>query len=318
MTLAEWLNRWLDEYLPGTIRNSTIDGYRVMVDHYIIPYLGYKPLHLLTPEAIMRLYSHLLKEGRVREHPIYGHALSQTMVNKVHMALHCALKCACKERLIAHNPADNLAAPRPSYSEKQILDEPQMTKFMEAIKNDPIWHDFFFVAITTGARVGEICGLTWNDYDAKKGTLKIQRTVRKTKGGQYYFNQPKTNAGKRTIYLPPSTSETLAERKKHAYTQWIFPNPLCPEQPMSSDAAYRRLKSLLNDADLPNMRFHDLRHTFATHTLASGVDPKTLSGILGHTNASFTLDTYTHVTSAMQKHAAGIVGDFLKDIIEED
>ena len=85
--------------------------------------------------------------------------------------------------------------------------------------------------------------------------------------------------------------------------EWIFPNPLKPEQPTNPGSAYRRLKVLLKQAGLPNIRFHDLRHTFATHALASGVDVKTLSGILGHTRAAFTLDTYTHTTGDMQRRA---------------
>ena len=98
----------------------------------------------------------------------------------------------------------------------------------------------------------------------------------------------------------------------------IFPNPLHPEEPVNPGYAYHRLKTILKNTGLPSIRFHDLRHTFATHALAGGVDAKTLSGILGHTNASFTLDTYTHVTGDMQKQAANIVGDFMADILGEE
>ena len=119
----------------------------------------------------------------------------------------------------------------------------------------------------------------------------------------------------RIIQLPPSTAELLRERKKKSYSDWIFHNPTVPEIPLSPSTAYDRLKTLLRYAGLPSIRFHDLRHTFATHALASGVDAKTLSGILGHTNASFPLDTYTHVTTDMQKKASGIVGGFLDEIM---
>ena len=101
-------------------------------------------------------------------------------------------------------------------------------------------------------------------------------------------------------------------------TEWIFPSLLAPEKPTSPNAAYQRLKDILKGAGLPDIRFHDLRHTFATHALSSGVDAKTLSGILGHTNASFTLDTYTHVTTDMQKNAAGIVGGFMEELFGKE
>lgn len=87
---------------------------------------------------------------------------------------------------------------------------------------------------------------------------------------------------------------------------------------MNPGTAYRRLKTLLEEAGLPSIRFHDLRHTFATHALTSGVDAKTLAGILGHTNASFTLDTYTHVTPDMREAAGGIVGGFMEDLFGKE
>ena len=94
-------------------------------------------------------------------------------------------------------------------------------------------------------------------------------------------------------------------------------DPSCPnpQQFPAKGPARRHMKAILHKAGLPDIRFHDLRHTFATHAIASGVDAKTLSGILGHTNASFTLDTYTHVTPDMQKAASGIVGGFMEDLL---
>ncbi len=101
-------------------------------------------------------------------------------------------------------------------------------------------------------------------------------------------------------------------------TEWIFPSILTPENPVAPNSAYQRLKAILRQAELPMIRFHDLRHTFATHALKNGVDAKTLSGILGHTNASFTLDTYTHITCDMKQNASNVVGDFLMNILGED
>ena len=143
-------------------------------------------------------------------------------------------------------------------------------------------------------------------------------TPNEERGGKLTPWDTKSAAGTRTIILPPSTAELLRERKKSALTEWIFPNPLKPEQPTRPSSGYERMKALLKQAGLPDIRFHDLRHTFATHALASGVDVKTLSGILGHTRAAFTLDTYTHTTGDMQKHAAEIVAKFLTDIFGEE
>ena len=183
------------------------------------------------------------------------------------------------------------------------------------MREDKIWGDFFYVELTTGLRRGEICGLMWQDFDARNGVLQVRRTLHSRKLGVDMLGKTKTRSGERTIVLPRSTAEILRRRKENAITQWVFPDPVRPELPLSPSCAYTHMKAILHKAGLPDIRFHDLRHTFATHAIASGVDAKTLSGILGHTNASFTLDTYTHVTPDMQKAASGIVGGFMEDLM---
>ena len=202
-----------------------------------------------------------------------------------------------------------------NYAPKQILSEEQLDRFLDALKQDPQWYDFFYTELTTGMRLGEICGLKWQDFEERTGRLHIHRSVSRRQGGGVRVGETKTESGARTILLPPSTAALLKQRKKHSYSDWIFHNPTMPELPMAPSTAYDHLKVLLRRAELPPMRFHDLRHTFATHALTSGVDAKTLSGILGHTNASFTLDTYTHMTTDMHRKAAGVVGGFLDEIM---
>lgn len=104
--------------------------------------------------------------------------------------------------------------------------------------------------------------------------------------------------------MPPSTVEIPKQRKKKSYSDWIFHNPTVPELPLSLETAYHRMKTLLRYAELPSIRFHDLRHTFATMALEYGMDVKTLSTIIGHVSSATTLDIYSHVTDTMQKQAA--------------
>lgn len=166
----------------------------------------------------------------------------------------------------------------------------------------------------TGLRRGEICGLKWSDIDFGANKLRVQRSVSSKKGGGVNIGETKTNTGTRNIIMPPSVIDALRKRKQTAITAWVFPAFLNPEQPIHPEAAYRKLKVILKHAGLPQIRFHDLRHTFATHAMKGGVDAKTLSRILGHTNASFTLDTYTHVTTDMQKKASAVVGNMMKNM----
>ena len=315
LTLGAWLDKWLDEYMQFSVRESTLDGYRRMADNHIKPHLGDRKIGSVTTADIQKMYNWLRSNGRVNEHYEKGNALSDSMVRSVHMLLHQAMDTAVRERLIVKNPTDGTVIPKANYAPKQILTEAQLEKFLEVVRQDKLWYDFFYTELTTGLRRGEICGLRWTDFDTKTGRLKIRRAVTSRKGGGVKVGETKTETGTRTIQLPPSTAELLKARKKKSCSDWIFCNPTEPELPMSPSTAYRRLKTLLRYAELPSIRFHDLRHTFATHALTSGVDAKTLSGILGHTNASFTLDTYTHVTTDMQRKASGVVGSFLDEIM---
>ena len=315
MTLGEWLDKWINEFIIFSVRPSTITSYQALIENQIKPYLGKRPLSTLTTNEIQKFYNTLKKQGRVHPDRIHGTELADSMIRKTHMVLHEALGMAVQQRLLINNPTIGTTIPKNNYKDKQILNNEQLNRFMEIIKNDERWYDFFYTEITTGLRKGEICGLRWEDFDEQDGKLKIQRSVGRIKDGVLPVGETKTETGTREILLPPSTVELLRKRKGNAISDWIFPNWHNPEEPMNPQSAYSRLKVLLKKAELPLIRFHDLRHTFATHAIAGGVDAKTLSGILGHTNASFTLDTYTHVTTDMQKNAAKIVGNFMDDII---
>ena len=315
MTLGEWLDKWLDEYMIFTIRESTLDSYRAMVKNQVKPFIGGKQIASLTTADMQKFYNKIKKEGRVREHPIHGKTLADSMVRGVHMMLHEALDVAVRERLLVKNPTNGTTVPKCNYPEKQILGDDQLETFLKAIKGHEYWCDFFYVEVMTGLRRGEICGLKWQDVNFEENKLQVKRSVSVKKGGGVSIGEPKTETGVRSILMPPSVAEVLQNRKQTAITEWVFPNFMHPEQPISPATAYRKLKVILKNAELPLIRFHDLRHTFATHATQGGVDPKTLAGILGHTNASFTLDTYTHVTSDMQKAASNIVGNIMQNIM---
>ena len=315
MLLSEWLDKWLNEYITYYVRPNTLYSYTAMIKNQINPNLGKRPLSALTTQEIQKFYNTIKKKGRVKTDTTHGTELADSMVRKVHMMLHEALDMAVKQKLIVSNPTNGTTLPKNNYAPKQILNDEQLNRFMEVIKSDERWYEFFYTEITTGLRKGEICGLKWEDFDEHCGTLKIKRSVGRTKSGAMLIGKTKTETGSREILLPPSTSKLLQNRKINSVSEWIFPNFRNAEKPINPQNAYQHLKALLKKAGLPSIRFHDLRHTFATHAIAGGVDAKTLSGILGHANASFTLDTYTHVTTDMHKNAARIVGDFMDNMI---
>ena len=315
MTLGEWMDKWMDEYMIFTIKENTIKGYRSQIDHQIKPFIGHKQLASLTTADIQKFYNKIKKEGRVHPHPIHGHVLSDSMVRKIHMMLHEAMEVAVRERYIVRNPTDNTTIPKKTTTEKQVLDDSQLNRFLEAIQGEPYWHDFFYVEVMTGLRRGEICGIKWSDIDFNEGTLCIKRSVSTKEGGGVSIGETKTDAGVRTIIMPPSVATLLWKKRSDAVNEWVFPHYTNPSDPLHPSSAYKKLKTLLKRLELPLLRFHDLRHTFATQATDGGVDPKTLAGILGHTDASFTLDTYTHVTSDMQRGASAIVNNMMQQFL---
>ena len=266
MTLGQWLDRWLTEYKAGTVRPGTLEGYRRYIEYYIKPQLGDKQISLISQQDVQRMYRRLKTEGRIHEHPEMGHQLSDSMVRHIHSTLHAALKDAVQAHVIPKNPTEGTTAPKPNYKPKRILTSAELDDFLTVVEQDEVWRDFFQTELMTGLRRGEICGLQWSDFDGNTGTLKVCRTLHSQRKGEYTVGETKTNQGMRTIILPHSVTEILRRRKVDAISQWIFPDPVKPEDPVDPNAAYRHMKTLLQRSGLPSIRFHDLRHPYVKHT----------------------------------------------------
>lgn len=226
MTLSEWLDRWL-ERMTGAVNPLTMKRYEGTVVWHIKPYLGEEIISQVTGKDIQKLYDILARHGN----RITGEGLASGTIRGIHAMFHEAMGAAQQAGLIPRNPTEDIDAPKFSYKAKKVLTEAQLERFMEAIRTDEIWCDFFYTELTTGLRRGEICGLKWEDFDEAKGRLRIRRTIHEEKGGKLTPWDTKTAAGTRTINLAPSTAALLRERKKTALTEWIFPHPLKPEQP---------------------------------------------------------------------------------------
>ena len=295
MTLGQWLDKWLADYMTLTVRESTLNSYKSITEHHIKPLLGDEKIGSIATADIQKMYNWLRENGRVSEHYEKGNALSDTFIRRVHMMLHEAMDAAVRERLIPKNPTEGTIIPKVNYAPKQILTEEQLEKFMEALKQDPLWFDFFYTELTTGMRRGEICGLKWQDFDDKTGRLHIHRSVGNRKGGGIRVGETKTESGARTILLPPSTAEILKQRKKKSYSEWIFHNPTVPELPLNPASAYRHLKVLLRKAELPPIRFHDLRHPYVKHTTKKYFLQKQKSQTIKHTAMVWDSGFFNHL-----------------------
>lgn len=186
--------------------------------------------------------------------------------------------------------------------EMQILTQPEILRFLTQAKEEG-YYEMFLLEITTGMRKGELLGLKWKDLNFNTGELHISRQVVKAKS-QMIVSPPKTKSSIRTIILPPDMVELLAELKATQNSEWIFPSPTNPTIPRNPSAIYSRFQLILERAQCKRIRFHDLRHTFATMALENGMDIKTLSAMIGHVSAETTLNIYSHITDNMQLQAA--------------
>ena len=164
-------------------------------------------------------------------------------------------------------------------------------------------YELFLLELTTGLRRGEILALTWDDLNFETGELRINKQFTPV-GGKIILCEPKTKAAFRTIILPSIMVELLREYKKGIFSHLMFPSRIKPDQPIDPGYVRKRLQQILERADCKRVRFHDLRHTFATMSLEHGMDVKTLSAIIGHVSAKTTLNIYTHITSEMEENAA--------------
>ena len=313
MTLGEWLDRWINEYMIFTIRESTLDSYKAMIKNQIKPYLGDKPLSALTTQELQKFYNTVKKKGRVKPDKLHGTELADSMVRGIHMMLHEALDMAVRLRLIVKNPTVSTTIPKNNYPPKQILNDEQLDRFMKRIRQDERWYDFFYTELTTGLRRGELLALLWTDLDVEKRTISITKQVTRTKG-ELVVSQPKTHNSIRVLPVSQQAVELLVEEhKKHPGNPYMFPSPKTGGM-FDPDSFRHTHEKILKAIGAEHIRFHDLRHTFATLSLKNG-DVKTLSSTLGHYSAGFTLSTYTHATPDMMREAADTMGDVIEKVM---
>lgn len=280
------------------------------IDNHINPNIGDIPLEKITSLELQKLYKKLLTKGRVDRLEAKGQpkGLSAKTVRNIHQILSSALKLAQEQRILHTNPAEGCALPKVEHREIKTLPVEQFQSFLREARESGVF-ELYYLELATGLRRGELLGLKWEDIDLERGDLRVRRQISRI-NGEVVEAPLKTKNAYRTLPLAEDTVSVLLEQKKKVGSSpWVFPSP--NGGPISPDSVLHMLHRVLKRAGLPKVRFHDLRHTFATLALQNGVDIKTVSGMLGHFSAGFTLDTYAHVTSAAQRQAAQTMGNVL-------
>jgi integrase len=310
-TVGSWVQTWFELYSKPAIRPSTAEYYKRFINMRIIPALGDIKLNKLTSRDIQKFYNDLKDHGRVRKaqkEKMPG--LSNAYVRGIHMMLHNCLDRAEKEHLIPRNPTEECIIPKIQRKEMKILHPDNISAYLKAADERGAL-PLFFLELTSGVRKGELVALLWSDLDIERKTLSVSKQATHGEGGEIKVTRPKTETSIRKISIPQETVDLLIqEHEKHPDNPYMFPSPKTGEM-YYPDSVVNLHKKILKDAGLEHIRFHDLRHTFATLSLQNGVDVKTVSSMLGHYNAGFTLTTYAHATRQMQEDAAAKMGIFM-------
>ena len=227
----------------------------------------------------------------------------------IHTLLNNCLEQAVAERLLLTNPAKGCRLPKLKKREMKILPEDKIGPYLAEAERHGLLAAFY-LELTTGLRRGELLALLWTDLDVENMTISVSKQVNRI-NGELVVSQPKTSNSIRKLAIPQRAVELLVEEHaKHPHSPYLFVSPKTGTM-FDSDSFRHTHKKILKAIGAENIRFHDIRHTFATLSLKYGVDVKTLFSALGHYDAGFTLSTYTHATAEMKRDAADAIGNVI-------
>jgi len=304
-TVAEFLGEWL-EITRRRVRLSTLENYELNARR-LMAHFGDVPISRLSPPAIQAAY-----------HRLHDRGLSDYSVLQAHRTLHRALNQAFHWGLIRANPTELVFPPRPQRREMTALDRDQLLLLLDQTKGQRL-HALLVLLATSGLRVGEALALRWQDLDLDARRLYIHRTLRRQHRAGVVFGPPKTNRSRRPVVLSELAVEALRRHRlrrddeaamSRESCDLVFTN--CRGGPLEPAAPGKILNRALEDAGLPHIRVHDLRHTAASLMLFARVHPKVVQDLLNHSSIRTTLDTYSHAMPVLHEDAVAELDDLLR------
>jgi integrase len=332
MTMAQYLNHWLEADIDRRVAARTAGRYRGIVEKNIIPRLGHVPVRKLTAVHIEAFEAELQREGWVKarakqkikkgeEAPIQEkRGLSSQTALHVHRVLSQALGHAVRVGVLFKNPARQVKPPRPPSREIKILDKSEIATLIKAARDVGLYASVL-VAVTTGVRRGELLALRWSDIDLKLGSLTVNQSLERIKG-RFEFKSPKTRTSRRTISLPAIAVEALRDHYRAQLEERFKlglgrdPRGLVfsrtDDLPMDPDTLSKSFRRLVATSKVTPITFHGLRHTHISHLLMDGVHVKVVSERAGHANINITLGVYAAYVPNMQADAAARVDAWLR------
>jgi integrase len=307
LTVGQFLDQWLTDVVRQRVRESTFRSYESYVRLHLKPVIGHLHLAKLGPEHVQAM---LNDKSR---------ALSPRSVQYLRSILRTALKQALKWDLVSRNVATLVDPPRAPRLALKPLTPAQVRTLLDAIKDDRL-EALMTVAIATGLRQGELMALRWEDVELNTAQLRVRHTLQKLQG-EWRFLEPKTTLSRRTIALPAIALAALRRQQIRlaeeqalvgpGWQEWGLVFPSACGTPLDASNVTHRLQTLLERAGLPRQRFHDLRHCCATLLLQQEVHPRIVMELLGHSQISLTMNTYSHVMPAAKSVAAARIDEIL-------
>jgi integrase len=310
ISVGEYLSYWLENYAKTNTKPKTYAEYEKIVKTHLQPSLGHIELQELKSTQLQNYYKEKLN------------VLSAQSVTHHHRVLSKALNDAIDWEFIEKNVAKGAKPPKPSKREMNTYTVEQLNFLLKTAKErTPVFYPIMYAAAHTGMRKSELIGLTWKNVDFHTQRLYIRQTITEA-NGQYFFNSIPKNEKPRGIKLTAELAKLLGSLKEeHEKQQKILGDGFNPHNLvfcnskgniMAPSEISRALKRAIKAANLPDIRFHDLRHSHATILLQANVHPKIVSARLGHSKISVTMDTYSHLTDSIE----GIAVDTLDTLLE--
>lgn len=310
VTVDEFLQRWLRDYAEVSVGAKTYVRYAEICRLHLAPKLGSVTLAKLRPARIQQAYRELQDAG-----------LSAQTVLHVHRVLRGALNWGVRMQMLTRNPTDATEAPRAERHEMRALAPPEIQILLDAARPTDLYH-LVFVALATGVRLGEALALKWRDLDMEQRSLQIVRSLQYLPGRGLAFVPTKTHRSSRAITLSEETVAIFNDLRKRQVTARLGLGPaydtagdliFCGPTgvPLAPYNVSRRFGDLAKSAGLAPLRFHDMRHSYATLLLRAGVHVKLVSQALGHSGTQLTLDTYSHAQPDLEAEAANMIDRFL-------
>lgn len=291
MKYIEWLNIWLNNYIKPSAKERTYIRYGQLIRTHIAPKIGDMNVNDLTPIVLQSFVTELLNNGNLKT----GKELSANFVNMVISVIQNSLKTAHLVGIANEYTANKIKRPRTKEKQVECFSCQEQKKIENYVLNNRKDKLFGIVlCLYTGLRIGELLALTWSDIDFGKGLLFVSKSCHDGNDGHNHIriiDSPKTVHSRRVIPLPKQILPLLKNLKKRSNCEYIIADG---DKPVFVRSYQRTFELLLKKLHIPHKGFHSLRHTFATRAIECGVDVKTLAELLGHKNATITLNRYAH------------------------